>query len=489
MKKSILFVVPMLALSAVNLAACGDTPVTPGPSGDRVKIRVDSSFGKAFQETLQRFADEFTAKDENKNIEIEINQISGSYPQVLTTEKNDIQVENDEWGDLVLCYPDHVVDYLEYRKAVNFDKFLNSTDPSIALSAETRNDLTASAQSYFDVQYPRTGTYAMPFAMSSECMFYNPVLTTLTVPGINGGQRITKEYINSLTWEELFDNFCPKILAYNASLPEADQFLVTSDDYCVLGYDEDGNAFITLAEQYGYGYTSLDEDRYASLDFNNENMRNLMKKWNGYKNNHYVLSMGSYNDKRTSALFGARKALMCIGSTGGITYQQQAVTTGGGNFEIECAKIPQAAGQKDKLIMQGGSFCILSHNSADNEARQLAAWKFYKYMIEADNCTIWSAQTGYAPIRNSVYASEDWAEVCDETGKSAIELLTARNAAYVQTITDYMFTSPVFKGSAAARTYVDGLFGEILTADTATCTDAWVKSKFDAAENNIKNAM
>ena len=42
MKKSILFVVPMLALSAINLAACTDTPVTPTPSGDKVKIRVDS---------------------------------------------------------------------------------------------------------------------------------------------------------------------------------------------------------------------------------------------------------------------------------------------------------------------------------------------------------------------------------------------------------------------------------------------------------------
>ena len=428
------------------------------PAKDKVTIEVISQFGKAFQTTLERFGQEFS--ELNPHIEVKVTQESGTYDNVHDKTKTAMSANHDDWGDLVICYPDHVVDYIEYGKAVDLDQFIYNEDEDIALSQDDLDDFTDSARSYLDVKYPAKGTYAMPFAISTECMFYNPVLTTLTVPGINGGERIDEDYLNNLTWEELFDNFCPKILDYNDKLPDNEKFLVTKDgdkdvDYTVLGYDEDGNAFITLCEQYEYGYTSVNETtRKGSIDFNTKEVRDMMKKFNHARNEHWILSMGSNNDTRTSELFGKRQALLCIGSTGGISYQQQAVTSGGGNFEIGCARIPQAEGHDEKLVLQGGSFCILAHNTADNEARQLAAWEFYKYMTNSENSAVWAAQTGYAPMRNSVYDTDDWADAIDEEGKEGIELLLARTENYVSSITDYLFNTPVFKGSSAARTAV-----------------------------------
>lgn len=465
-----------------------DPKPEPFPYEDTdVSIRVDSQWGAAFQVVLQGFAKEFMK--EHPHITVDVNHMSGTYDTVHENTKTEITAGTGEWGDLVVCYPDHVVDYIEANRAVDFDKFIYSEYEGIPLDEDDLDDYTPAALEFFKVEYPSTGTYAMPFAMSTECMFYNPVLLTLTIPGINNGERIDEDYINSLTWEEMFKEggFCEKVLAYNESLEESKKFLNTTDDnYTVLGYDEDGNAFITLCEQYGYGYTSLDEDRNASIDFNNANVRNLMKKFNEAKNKHYILSMGSNNDKRTSELFGAGKALFCISSTGGITYQETAVA---GKFDIRCARIPQAEGHDEKLIQQGGSFCILSHSDELDEARQYAAWLFYKYITNVDNNIFWSAQSGYAPIRQSVYESEEWAEVKSEEGKTGIELLTARGAVYTESVTDYFFMSPVFKGSSASRTFVDGLFAEILSATTDKCTDEWLASKFNTAENNIRNAM
>jgi len=487
MKRKQLLLSSLVAVGALTVIGCNNN--SGGGGGGykgKVKIRVDSQYGKGMQEQLATIAAEFN-KAHVGEIEVEINQISGGYNAVLTQVKADLDVNQDQWADLVCCYPDHVCDYLEYRqKVVNLDKFIYSKDPEIAFDV---NDLTESAKTYLDIEYPASGTYAMPYSISTECMFYNPAILGVTIAGVNNGLPIDEEYINTLTWDELFENFCPKFLEYNAALPADQRILDISGDYCVVGYDEDGNAFITLAKQYGYGYTSIDEYRNPSIDFNNAEMKALMKKWNGYKNKKYLLSQGCYNDKRTSTELFAKvpaKCLFTIGSTGGLSYHNADL------FEIRCAPIPQADLDNRQFILQGGSWCILAHNTPDNEARQLAAWKFYKYLTTYQNCAYWSTSTGYAPLRNSVYNGEEWAEISDLSiyeGHPSKDNLYARNAQYLNTVKDELFTSEVFKGSSSARIYVDGLFGEILNLTTEQCTDALINSKFLDAYNNTLNDL
>lgn len=483
MKKTKLLLTSLIAVGALTAVGCGDSG--GGDPTGLVKIRVDSQYGKGMQELLATFADEFNNLNRGK-IEVEISQISGGYNAVLTSVKADLDVNQDQWADLVCCYPDHVCDYLEYGdKVIDLNQFIYSSDPSIAFDV---SDLTDSAKTYLDIEYPATGTFAMPFSISTECMFYNPIILGVTIPEINGGKPIDEEYINTFTWDEFF-KFCEKFLAYNETLSDDAKILDTSTDYSVLGYDDDGNAFITLAQQYGYGYTSLDEDRNPSIDFNNPELKALMKKWNGYKNDHYVLSEGSYNEKRPSSELFAKKPAKClfsIGSTGGLSYHKPDL------FEIRCAPIPQVDLDNRQFILQGGSWCILGHNTADNRARQLAAWKFYKFITSYENCARWSTDTGYSPLRKSVYNGEEWAEISDLTpfiGKPSKDNLFARNAIYLNTVKNELFTSEVFKGSSSARIYCEGLFSEILKLTKEACTDDKINQKFADAYNNTVNDL
>lgn len=504
MKKRNLFILPFLMIGAFALAACNtaapadpaeeeggdDEYVGPDPlEGKNVTIRFDSQWGGNMQTMFNSWADEFHTL--HPGVTVEVNKISGDYSAVAKKEGLDLQVDNDEWGDIVSCYPDHVVDYIGYGKCVDLKKFINNENEGIALGPNTLKDLTPAAKEYFNIEYPMSGMYCAPFSVSTEFMLYNKEILEWTIPGVNDGKRITTEYLDNMTWEEFFGVFCPNFLEYNASKPENEKLLLddSSGNYAVLGYDDDANAFITLLEQYGYPYTSIDEDRNPSIDFNTQEARTLAKNWNYYKNNNYVITEGSNNGTKPTGLLASKKVLFAIGSTGGITYQQSSLDQGGLNVEVGCTLVPQARGQDSKIVLQGGSLCILSHHSADDADRQLAAWMFYKYITTKDNSIRWAMQTGYAPIRKSVYKTSDWSEIIDTEGKSGIELLTALSSRYVQLNSGAMFMTPVFQGSKVCREEVDGLMTSIMNASMATCTDDWVLNEFNKAYNNVITKM
>ena len=82
-------------------------------------------------------------------------------------------------------------------------------------------------------------------------------------------------------------------MEYDAAHPTAP--LITNKEgnmNSYVGYDSDANLFITLSQQYGYGYTSVDEYGEAHLDYNNANMKNLMKTFADASKNGYLRSPG-----------------------------------------------------------------------------------------------------------------------------------------------------------------------------------------------------
>jgi ABC-type glycerol-3-phosphate transport system substrate-binding protein len=490
-------------IGAFSIVACGgggdntpaeeeggdDTYIGPDPlEGKNVTIRFDSQWGGNMQTMFNNWAEEF--EELHPGVTVEVNKISGDYSDVAKKEMSDLQTGNDDWGDIVSCYPDHVVDYLGIGKCVDLKKFIENENEGIALGPNTLKDLTPAAKEYFNIEYPAPGMYCAPFSVSTEFMLYNKEILEWTIPGVNNGNRITEQYLESLTWDEFFNNFCPKFLEYNESKPDNEKILITKDgDYSVLGYDDDANAFITLLAQYGYPYTSLDSDRYPSIDFNTQEARDLAKRWNFFRNHKYILTEGSNNNTKPTSLLGSKKVLFAVGSTGGITYQQSSIDSSGFNIQVGCTIVPQANPRNQKIVLQGGSLCILSHNSADDADRQLAAWMFYKYITNKTNTIRWAMQTGYAPIRKSVYKTGDWNEIISTEGKNGIELLTALSSRYVQLNSKAMFLTPVFRGSKVCREQVDGLFAVVLNEAQATCTDEFVKAEFDKAYNNVITNM
>ena len=480
--------VPVMVLTSIlSLAGCNNggnsSAEKKGHFDHKVTIKFTQSYAQGYQPKLQAFVDSFKEIEPNVEIKLEDGWISGNYDTIHSQTISDIQT--GEYGDLVIAYPDHVVDYLDFGKAVKLDEYMDNED--YGWTAAEKADVV---QAYIKEgqEFPLPGTYCLPFSKSTEAMFYNETrLFDSELVQFLATKNITmnKAYVESLTWEELFGKLCPAFAEYDAAHPNSP--LTTKKEGSLnsyVGYDSDANLFITLSQQYGYGYTSVDEYGEAHLDYNNDDMKGLMKTFADASKNGYLRSPGVIGQSYSSGYFKDNNVLFSIGSTAGVKNQVA------GTFDVGVARIPQAAGKAEKIISQGPSVCILSHNDKD---RELAAWLFYKHMTSTKNTASWAIEVGYLPVRASAYTSEAYSDYCSVEGKDArsTELLTALNAVYSSSTVDKVFTTPPFKGSSSARTEVNSLMVNILkdAADGTAIDDAYLKTKFDLAINNTLKDM
>lgn len=496
MKKTFLALLGMTAM--LTMSACANNGGGQGggggygPSDDQpVTIKYTHSWGKDYQATLDAMLADFMKLHPNITVE----QITaGGYDGIHTQTKSDLSTATGEHGDLVICYPDHVVDYIEAGAAVNLQELIDDKD--LGWSEKDKKDYIAGFVEE-GKQFPIQGTYCLPYVKSTEGMFYNKdVLVGLDLheidATINGGNPLTAEYFDNITWEELFDKLCPAIERYNAALPAANKILIDGGSTAIngiVGYDSTSNLFINLCEQYGYGYTSSNKTTgKGSIDFNNENMRNLMKTFNkaalkGYIRPSTALSNNSY----CSEFFTKQNLLFNIGSTAGASHEVSS------NFDVNITNIPGAAKGNKHVISQGPSLCILRHNEDGKEVanrRIKAAWELYKYMTSTERAAEWAITVNYLPIRTSALATEEYLEHSNVEGKTArsSDLLAAKTCQYSTAASNNVFSSPVFRGSSEARTQVGGLISNILLADHEL-TDAEIKTFFDQAYENIIKVM
>ena len=497
MQKKIL--IPIVAMTALlALSACnqgqeqgGESSAPTSEGGEQVghfdhevTIKFVQSYAQGYQARLQTFVDSFKQIEPNVKITLEDGWISGNYDTIHSQTISDIQT--GEYGDLVIAYPDHVVDYIDFGKAVRLDQFMDNAE--YGWTASEKADLVQ-AYLHEGQEFPIEGTYCLPFSKSTEAMFYNETrLFDSELVQFLAGRGITmnKSYIENLTWEELFGVLCPAFKAYDEAHPSSPLLIEKPDSMnSYVGYDSDANLFITLSQQYGYGYTSVDEYGEAHLDYNNANMKNLMKTFADASKKGYLRSPGVIGKSYSSNYFKENNVLFSIGSTAGV--KNQAAET----FDVGVARIPQAEGKDAKLISQGPSICILNHNN--DKDRQLAAWLFYKHMVSTKNTASWAIEVGYLPVRSSAYTSEAYSDYCSTEGKDArsSELLTALNAVYSSSTVDSVFTTPPFKGSSTARTEVNSLMVNLLkdAKDGTTIDDAYLDTAFALAINNTLKDM
>lgn len=506
LKKVVALSLSMLA--GMSLASCGgngnDTAAyNAGFIKEKTKITLWTIVGLQNQTYLNNYIESF--KKLEPNVEIENVKQSTNYNGLATMVESGFSANN--YPDLVQAYPDAVSDFLSYGKAVKLDEYMDNTTTKSGAElagdyADSKYDKSKTYQIGWTKEekddivpaylaegqgYVVEGTYSLPFSKSTEAMFYNAGLIGLTIPGVNNGEALTKEYFDNLTWEELFENFCPNFTTYNNALAEDQKILKNDQDYsAIFAYDSDDNLFITLAQQYGYDYTSIDKTKgVGKCEFNNDNMKALMKKWNEYAKKGYIISKGSAGNNYTNTYFTKRNTLFSVGSTGGVTYQFDASDP----MDVQVARIPQpkggsktaAAGEKKICqINQGPSLAVLDH---DDENRRLASWLFYKHITNYENSIDWAINSGYSGIRLSALDSEDFAEAFDESKYNAktLEKLMARNSKLASTVKDMLYTSPSFKGSAECRTQAGGLMTYALTKDS-DMSDSALNAKFSSAE-------
>ena len=390
----------------------------------------------------------------------------------------------EDYPDIVQCYPDNVVKYISRGYAVDLDKYLDNE--TYGIRDEKGSDYIDAFISEGSSYNSEGTTYSLPFCKSTELMYYNEdALLGLDLSdvdvSINNGEPLTEEYLDQLTWEEFFDKLCPAIVSKNNSLPANEKLYKNTENSCVLAVDSDENYFITLANQYGYGYTSVNQDGTGNIEFDNPEMKNLIKKLKIARDNKYLQTRGTYLDY-VSSLFTNKEALFTISSTAGLSYNVPGKNDE--QFSVGVARSPYASGREYSSINQGPSVCILDHQ---DENRTLASYLLWKHLTNEVNATKWALSTGYMAIRNSTYSSPDYlvALTPSETA-TEYEKAEAKNFKKIADVRDHTFNTALFKGSSNARSNVGKLLKDCLNADDLDATiDELFKSYSDEAKTHL----
>ena len=425
-----------------------------GYDGSAVTITFYHSMGQKLQDVLNTYIPEFNKLYPNITVE---HSSMGNYDGVRDQIKTALTAGNQP--NIAYCYPDHVALYNVAKAVVPLDSFIESTiTVTDATGAESVLGFTAEQIADFIPGYYQEGAafdeagtmYTLPMSKSTEALYYNKTFFEK-----NGLSLPT-------TWEEM-GKLCEQIKAI--------------DPDCVpLGYDSEANWFITMCEQYGSDYTSLNEDEHFLFD--NETNRSFVKTFREWYQKGYVTTEEIYGSY-TSGLFTAtegQKCYMVIGSTGGASYQQPPQVDGNPLFETAMATPPQVNPAAPKVISQGPSVCIFKDT---NPQEVVASWLFVKFLTtNVEFQASFSMASGYAPVIKSVQSNPVYQQWLDAA--NGYTNLTAMSVKLALAQSDAYFVSPAFNGSSEARDQVGTLMQDALVSTDADI-DATIKKLFEKA--------
>ena len=462
MKRIQALVMALLMLAGVfSLSACSGPKAAPnfdvpevGYDGSEVTITFYHTMGSNLSDVLNLYIEEF-----NKlypNIHVQHEQV-GSYDDVREQISTEITVSAQP--NIAYCYPDHVALYNLAGVVATLDNLIESditvtrADGSTEILGLTDEQKADFIEAYYNEgkQFGDGLMYTMPFSKSTEVLYYNKTFFDehkLQLP---------------TTWDEL-EALCAQIKAIDPeSIP--------------LGYDSEGNWFITMCEQYGSDYTSATGDHYL---FDNETNRSFVKKFREWYQKGYLTTQTLYGSY-TSGLFTAEsgtRSYMSIGSSAGATHQRPAATADGTYpFEVGIATIPQVNASNKKVISQGPSVCIFKK---DNPQEVVASWLFVKFLTTSVSFQAeFSMASGYVPVLKSVAENPEYAKfIANADGGKYISALSAKVCLEQESA---YYTSPAFNGSSTARDQVGALLAKCLTADDGGDVDAMIKKAFKEA--------
>ena len=464
MKKTIIVLLMALAMVSMLFAGGGKESKDAatynafqvpegGYVGSSVTITLYYTLGSNLSEVLNLYIEEF-----NKlypNITVNASQV-GSYDDVRDQISTEITVGSQP--NIAYCYPDHVALYNMAGVVATLDNLIDSKEEVVrADGTKEILGLTDAEKADFIEGYYNEGRqfgdglmYTLPWSKSTEVLYYNKSFfdaNGITVP---------------TTWDEM-EEVCKKIKEI--------------DPECIpLGYDSEGNWFITMTEQLNSPYTSATEPHYL---FDNEVNRDFVKRFRSWYQKGYITTQTLYG-AYTSGLFVAEsgtRSYMSIGSSAGATHQRPTKDANGNYpFEVGIATIPQANAASPKVISQGPSVCIFNKS---NPQEVVASWLFVKFMTTSvDFQAELSMTSGYVPVLKSVADHPVYKEfVSKANGGDYISALAAKVCLAQQ---DAYYTSPAFNGSSTARSQVQELLAKCLSA-TFSDEDAGIKKAFQDA--------
>ena len=430
-----------------------------GYDGSEVTIKFAHTMGQKLTEALDIHIARFNELYPNITIE---HDSYGGWADIAKLINEESTAGNHP--DIAYCYPDHVAQYRQSWIAVTLDELIKS-EIEVTRADGSKEKLGLTQEQIYDFipgfynegkVYGDGLMYTLPMSKSTEVLYYNKTFfeaNNLKVP---------------TTWIEM-EEVCRQIKALDPkSIP--------------LGYDSEDNMFITMCEQYGYGYTSATGDE--KFLFNNDGAKAFAKEFREWHQDGLLTTEALYG-AYTSGLFteldkSISHSYMCIGSSGGASYQIPDNKA----FEVGVASVPQVDPANPKVISQGPSLCLLKDQSDGSDQRVVASWLFMKFLTtDLLFQTDFSSRSGYMPVIQSAQENETYANWLNKA--NGFEFLTAMTVKVGLEASNSYFTSEAFVGSSLAREQVGFLLAKCMS-ETATDVDKFIAEAFDATYKTCK---
>ena len=369
-------------------------------------------------------------------------------------------------------YPDHVSLYLEGKALQSLDKYIN--DPQHGMSAAEQAQFIDGFWAEGTI-YDQAGTrYAMPFNKSTELMYYNADLfakynwevptTWAEVVAICDAWKLTPEYAEAVkTYPGLV---------------------------YPLGYDSEANMFITMTQQFGATYTSLNAENKGVYNAFGANADDTAKS-KSFMN--FYLQQFQKGNMATSTAFGTDycsdafkngQCIMTIGSSAGAGYndgQDSAVK----KFNTGVSAVPQQDKANGQVIQQGTNVSLFI---CDTPEEELGGWLWLKHMVSYESALKWALDTSYFPIRRDVLNSTEYQNHIN--GKKVLEngqviegvvTLAAKAKQAGLSQQNWFFTNVAFPGSSQARDYGETIVQNVLYGGIS------IDKAYENAYNKLSN--
>lgn len=454
------------------------------PEVKSVRIKFWHTFGQTVVDGLKSKIDTFKGLvKQHDGVDVDVELIyQGGYDDVAYNIRNGYSVNNKP--TIAVAYPDHIADYLEIGKSageefvVNLDKFINSDTVGFGKEAWLGDlyDETDFVEDFYEEGSAHIvpGTYSLPYMKSTEIMFYNLDLLISAFeyykPEFESSETRIVNFMKRITWDDFLD-LCRVIKEHKLDM-DANALEVP------FWYDSDANFLITKMYQNRIGYSSILDTGKGHIDFaegqNYNDTKALLTDLKSAYDEGLFTTKGIKNTYG-SDFFTNEKCVFSIGSSGGSGYNFPQADA----FRLGVCRVPASANNAT-YVTQGPTIAMFSDSGlseAVNNATQLYAWKFMKYItngqVNAELCV--NGSEGYVPVRYSAYETEFFQEFMAEGEKYA-----QCYQVVVDDISSYLVT-PCFKGSAKLRDECGSLLTAVLNATGTGDIDTLMQRAIDNA--------
>ncbi len=497
MNKFMKRVMPLVVASAsvVAIASCG--PNTP----EKTTVTFWTNF---YRDNQVQWMDEKEAEFEALYPQYDVVwEKSGDYPDIQASIE---QVKNTptRLPSLAVCYPDYVYQWLNDGIVMNFDDFMDNSEYGFGKTYDADgnvvDDPTTKKEdlSYLsDGQgFQKEGTYSMPFARTSEVMYYNAT------------KFEEKGYEVPTNWSDLIDLARQMRADFPDLYTEENKGNAGEGAVAPIGYDSYDNMVITFAKMMNIELSSnVDKNNDGTLTkeeavlFNNDKMAKMIEMIKGWYDEGLItisttLVHAEPYDHWIDEPFETEQSLVVLNSTTGSGWIEEDTFVPGiaamPAIDDKILKGEVVTATTASVMSQGPSVCMFDKGDEENKG----AWLLYKFLTNTTNNAVLSENYGAAPIRATSYEEENIKAILntkestpesgDFSDEQAYMLGQIYNVYGEYTENNQGFIAPVSQFSSSVRDSVGTVLFEVLKSNlTGEELTNFIKTTLQTAYDNI----